>query len=508
MKRMEADVVVVSAGTAGLPAAVTAAEGGASVIVFEKRSFTGGTGNVGSQVTAVGSRLQREQGITLTSAELFKIHMDYTHWRADARLVKTFYDNCGQTIDWLEKEGVELAGIMPPHHRSIYPVTHGMVGGTHMVMKTLTDRARELGVPILLKTPVQKILKEGGRITGVVAKDEFGEEIRVKAKAVVIATGGFGANKEMVRKYTGYELGKDIYSFRISGITGDGIRMAWEVGAAKTEMIMQLIFSVPQPYHGAVGASFDFAALFEPCIIMVNLLGERFLSEEAISDTTFGGNAIARQKDRVAITIIDDDTRKYCEAKGVGKFPGGEKTRRRSMSEETEKFLKERGRWALAKELKVTGDETLDILIQRARDKGYKHLFMVNSLEELCAQTGMDPDGLRATIDEYNKFCEAGNDPIFDKKPENLRPIKKPPFYAARVYPSAYGTLGGIKINHKMEVVDEQFRVIPGLYAAGVDANAMYGDSYTRFIGGNTQGFALTSGRMAGLNALEYIKTV
>jgi fumarate reductase flavoprotein subunit len=460
----------------------------------------------------VGSRLQREQGITVTSAEMFKIHMDYAHWRADARLVKAFYDNSGSTADWLEKEGVEFSGIMGPHGRSQYPVTHGFVGGTHMVMKTLTDRAMELGIPILLKTTVQKILKEGGRITGVVAKDEFGEEIRVKAKAVVIATGGFGANKEMVKEYTGYELGKDIYSFRISGITGDGIRMAWEVGAAKTEMIMQLIFSLPQPYHGPVGTSFDFAALCDPATLMVNLLGERFVSEEAISDTTFGGNAIALQKDRVAIAIIDDDTRKYCEAKGTGPFPGGRaamrKMMRRAMSEETEKFLKEKGRWALAKELKETGDETLDILIQRARDKGYKHLFMTNSLEELCAQTGMDLNGLQATIDEYNKFCEAGSDPIFDKKPENLRPVKKPPFYAARLYPSAYGTLGGIKINHKTEVLDEQFRVIPGLYAAGVDANAMYGDSYTRFIGGNTQGFAVTSGRMAGLNALEYIKTV
>lgn len=506
MKKMEADVVVVSAGTAGLPAAVTAAEGGASVIAFEKRSFTGGTGNVGSMVTGVGSRLQREQGITLTSAELYKIHMDYTHWRADARLVKAFYDNTGPTIDWLETEGVEFSGIMALG-RSVYPVTHGIAGGSHMMMRVLTDRARELGAQILLKTSVTKILKEGGRIVGVVAKDEFGKEIRVKTKAVIIATGGFGANKEMVREYTGYELGRDMYSFRISGITGDGIRMAWEVGAAKTEMIMQLIFSLPYPYHGPVGTSFDFAALCDPSVIMVNLSGERFLNEEIISDTTFGGNAIARQKDKVAITIIDEDTRAYCEAKGVGKFPGGQETRRRSMAEETEKFLKERGRWALAKELKVTGDETLDILIQRARDKGYKHLFMANSLKELCAQTGMDLDGLRTTIDEYNEFCEAGCDAVFDKKPENLRPIKKPPFYAARLYPSAYGTLGGIKINYKTEVVDEQFRVIPGLYAAGVDANAMYGDSYTRFIGGNTQGFAVTSGRMAGLNALEYIKT-
>lgn len=502
---MEADVVVISAGTAGLPAAVTAAEGGASVIVFEKRNFTGGAGNVGSMVIGAGSRIQREQGITISSGELYKIHMDYTHWRPDARLVKAFYDNTGSTIDWLEKEGVEFSGIMALG-RTRYPVTHGIAGGSHIMIRTLTSRAEELGVKIMLKTPVQKILKDGGRIVGVVAKEESGEEIRVKSKVVIVATGGFGANKEMVKEYTGFELGRDIFSFRIPGMTGDGIRMAWEVGAARSEMMMQLIFSLPQPYHGAVGTSFELAAFCDPGAIMVNLLGERFINEEIISDTTFGGNAIARQKDRVAFAILDENTREYCDSKKPG-FPGGKAAMRRSMAEETEKFLKEHGAWALAKDLKVTGDETLDVLIQRAKKKGYKHLFMADSLEELCAQTGIDPEGLKATINDYNRFCSTKCDAVFDKKPENLRPIKKPRFYAARFYPSAYGTLGGIKINYKTEVLDDKFRVIPGLYAAGVDANAMYGDSYTRFLGGNTQGFAVTSGRMAGLNALEYIKT-
>ena len=162
----------------------------------------------------------------------------------------------------------------------------------------------------------------------------------------------------------------------------------------------------------------------------------------------------------------------------------------------------------MAKELKETGDETLDILIQRARDKGYKHLFMTNSLEELCAQTGMDLNGLQATIDEYNKFCEDGSDPIFNKKPENLRPVKQPPFYAARLYPSAYGTLGGIKINHKTEAITKNFDVIPGLYAAGSDANSLYGDTYIIILPGNTLGFALNSGRIAGENATKYVKSI
>jgi fumarate reductase flavoprotein subunit len=507
VKTKEADLVVIAAGTAGLPAAVTAAEGGASVIVLEKRSFVGGAGNVGSMIIGVNSRLSKSLGITLTSAELFKIHMDYTHWRADARLVKAFYDNTGPTIDWLEKQGVEFSGIMGAHGRSQYPVTHGITGGTHILIRTLEDRAKEMGVEILLNTAAQKILKEKGRITGVIARNVKGEEVKIKAKAVVVATGGFGANKEMVREYTGYDLGKDIFSFRISGITGDGLRMAWEAGAAKTNMIMQLIFSLPQPYHGPVGTSFDFMALVDPSAIMVNLNGERFLPEDSLSDTTFGGNAIALQPKKVVFSIIDEDIRAACDAKGVGMFPGGDDNKRRSMAVETERFLKEKGRWALAKELKITGDETTDVLMRRAQEKGYKYLHIADSLDELCEITGIDPAGFKATLAEYDRFCEDGCDAVFAKAPEYLRPIKKPPFYVAQLYPSAYGTLGGIKINYKTEVLNENSWVIPGLYAAGVDANAIYGDSYTRFLGGNTQGFAVTSGHMAGQSVLNYLQS-
>ena len=105
MKELEADVAVISAGTAGLPAAVTAAEGGASVIICEKKNRTGGALPSG-QIIAAGSNAQRRKGITITSRELFEIHMNYMHWLVDSRLVKTFYDESGPTIDWFEKLGI------------------------------------------------------------------------------------------------------------------------------------------------------------------------------------------------------------------------------------------------------------------------------------------------------------------------------------------------------------------------------------------------------------------
>jgi fumarate reductase flavoprotein subunit len=124
-------------------------------------------------------------------------------------------------------------------------------------------------------------------------------------------------------------------------------------------------------------------------------------------------------------------------------------------------------------------------------------------LEDLADQTGIDPVGLKATVDEYNGYCERGFDPIFNKSHRLLRPIKTPRFYAGKQLPGAYGSLGGIKINHKTEVLDKNWNKIPGLYAAGTDACSIYGDTYVFVLPGNTMGFAVNSGRIAGENAAE-----
>lgn len=507
MKNFETDVVVISAGTAGLPAAVTAAEGGARVIICEKKGRTGGA-LPGGQILAVGSNAQRRKGITITSRELFQIHMDYMHWLVDARLVKAYFDESGPTIDWFEKLGIEF-DVMD-HPTGHYPITH--MAAENARPRILTKKAEELGVKILLKTPVKKILKENGQITGVMAEGESGEEVQVKAKAVIVAAGGFGDNPDMIKEYTGFEWGKDIFSFRIKGSTGDGIRMAWEVGAARSNMIMQVIFGLPDMV-GPMGTSFDTMQFAQPNLL-VNVMGERFTTEDMMEDTSHLGNLISKQKDRCAFMIFDGATKKHYEEDGLDFGLGIRRAAQRQAARsprpnDTANPPEERNLDFDEPAILQTGDsEDLDVIIQKWLDKGYEHLFMTASLEELCAQTGIDRNGLLKTVAEYNQCCENGYDAVFQKDPKYLRPIKTPKFYAGRFFPSAYGSLGGIKINYKTEVLDNEDRPIPGLYAAGIDAGTIFSDTYTRFLYGNTMGFCVTTGRIAGKSALEYVKNL
>jgi len=500
MKQLETDIAIVGAGTAGLAAAVAAAEKGAKVIVFEKASTTGGTGNMGMGPFAVESKLQRRKNITLTREEAFKLFMDYTHWRVDARLVSSYINKSADTIDWLEKMGV-VWGAVEAYVRGSYATHHqvtppGGRTGTPMsaaaMMKCLTDRAIELGVKIQLQTTVKKLTKEKGRITGLVAEDRDGETIQVKAKAVMIATGGFGNNPDMIKKYTPYEWGKDLFSMRIPGMVGEGIRMAWEVGAGEEGMNMELTCMGGMPTRAMSGEITDSgamtAAMMSPVSsafgqpnLLVNLFGERFMNEGEMGNATFLGNAVARQKNRCAFIIFDGATAKYYVDNGYD--------------------------WLSAMFPSVKIDD-FDAEVRKAIERGNDGMFVASSLDELASKTGINAANLKKTVEEYNKACETGRDEIFHKRTLYLRPIKQPNFYAGRFFPSGYGSLGGIKVTWRLEVVTKDQDVIPGLYAAGVDANSVYADSYVFILPGNTMGFALNSGRMAGENAAEYAKSI
>jgi fumarate reductase flavoprotein subunit len=495
MKQLETEIAVVGAGTAGLAAAVASVEKGTKVAVFEKAATTGGTGSMGMGPFAVESRLQKIKQIGLTREQAFQIFMDYTHWRVDARLVSNYINKSAGTLAWLEQMGVEFLepeAYFPGSNFTWHTVKSpagrrgGMAAAT--MMKVLTERASEIGVKIFLQTPVKKILKESGRIVGLIAQDRNGEDIQAKAKAVIIASGGFGDNPEMIKKFTPYEWGKDLFSMRVPGMVGEGIRMAWEVGAGDDYMNMEIVYNMPAIVTNPAERRRDPAtmvmtmlvtsAFYQPSLL-VNLQGERFINEGIMGNTTFTGNAIARQNKRCAFSIFDDVTRKHYEEESFDHVF--------TMSQ-------------------ITKAENLGAILKQAIERGNENVFIANSVDELAHKTGVNPDGLRKTVDEYNIACATGRDEIFHKDPNYLRPVKQPPFYAARFFPSAYGTLGGIKINHRTEVLTKDFDVIPGLYASGVDANAIYGDSYVFVLPGNTMGFALNSGRMAGENASEYAK--
>jgi fumarate reductase flavoprotein subunit len=148
----------------------------------------------------------------------------------------------------------------------------------------------------------------------------------------------------------------------------------------------------------------------------------------------------------------------------------------------------------------------LDRELEKAVKSGSTEVFEADSIRKLAEKIGADPDVLQSTVDEYNGYCEKGHDDLFAKDPKYLRPLKGPKYYAVKARTIFLGTLGGIKINHRMEVVDKKGNAIPGLYAGGYDAGGMYGDSYS--IGkssGLSSSFATNSGRIAGKNALKYI---
>lgn len=485
MTKLETDVVVIAAGVSGLSACNAAVEKGVKVIALEKASVTGGTGNMGMGPFGIESPIQRLKQMGPTKEEAFKAMMHYTHYQVDARLVSAYFDKATTTIEWLQNMGVEFVDALP-YFPGGWPTWHivapGGEGCARNLYRILTEKAKEKGVEILLQTPVKKIIKQGGKITGVVGEDRNGEKVEVACKAAIVATGGFGDNPQLIKKFTGFQWGVDMQSFRIPGLAGDGLKMAWEVGAYQTEMKMEMIFLPPE------GEGTDDINPVDPELMEAfrqpnyfsNIMGERFMDESMIPNSTFTGNAITAQKNRCAFNIFDEGIRKamedrYEEIHYV--FP----------------FMRL---------------ERFDELIKKSKDVGYKYVYVADSLEDLAAQTGIDAKGLKAGIEEYNSFCERGYDPVFHKRRKSLRPLKTPKYYAMKFLPGAYGSLGGIKINYRAEVLDKEWNPIPGLYGAGTDANTIYGDSYPFILPGNTMGWALNSGRMAGESAAEYAKSI
>jgi len=474
----ETDVVVIGSGVSGLAAAVTTAEGGARVIVFEKERALGGTSNFFHGMFAVESDMQRERYITYSRDQAFKNIMDYSHWRANPRLVRAIVNESAATIAWLQQQGVEFtdATINIPDAPRTY---HLVKGKGEAVIKALITRAKELGVIIAPAVTVKQILKAGDRITGVIV-EENDEDMPVKAKAVIIASGGYANNKEWIKKYTGFELEAEIIPIGNVDKMGDGIRMAFEVGAADEGLgVLEIFRTGPIGLEFAMGSNIEHVAS-QPDL-WVNNQGERFCDESVAFVDTYVGNVNARQKECYSYSIFDTSIVQQLTDNGVVKamvmdFPPG--TRTTDLARELEAALR----------------------------KPNDNVFEADSIPELAEKTGVNPEALKATVDEYNGYCEKGHDDLFAKDPKYLRSLKGPKFYAIKARTVFLGTLGGIKINHKTEVVDKKGNVIPGLYAAGYDAGGMYGDGYSfKDSSGLSSSFATNSGRIAGKNALKYL---
>lgn len=482
MKIMNTDVAIVAGGPAGLAAAITAGENGLSSILFEKANTTGGAANMGMGPLGIGTKIQKLEFKDLSVEEAYDIHMKYTHYRVDGDLVSAYFDKSADTIEWLQDMGVEFAGAFKYFTESaatwhIVKPENGVIGprAAGPMVRIMTEKAKELGTEIYLETPVKSLIMEDGKCVGVRAVDSNGEEIECRAKAVVVATGGFGTNKEMIKNEFGLDLWENFFPFNVPGTSGDGLNMMWEAGAQKFGANIEMIFQMKDNM-----SHFMLDACFRQPALLVNQKGVRFMDEGQMGNTTFTGNAINLQPGKYAYCIMDRNLIKHYAKNGPDIF---------DIVHPAEAFHMFEG------------------AAEQTKASGYDCYYEAETIEELAEKLGIDPDVLSNTLDEYNDMCDVNLDHQFHKNPAYLRPItgRKGGFIAVRFYIAAYGTIGGVRTNKLGEVLDANLEPIPGLYSAGSDCNTIYGDSYNFTLPGNTMGFAINSGRMAGEAIADYI---
>lgn len=479
-KQLEADVVCIGGGACGLAAALTAGMGGATVIVFEKQGEFGGMTNWAEGMFAVESKYQKRMKLPYTVEDRFKAHMESTHWEANPRLVRAFMEKTASTIEWLEGLGCEFAGVVAhftggPFVWHVFKHTFGVTAspGRELIGELVMRTQERKNIKLFLETRVKRIVRERGKITGVIAEDKKGNTINVKCKAVVCATGGYGDKREWVEKYC--KAGKNIKSFMEAKQTGDAIQMAWDVGAAAEGMGVMQAFTFM--LDELPNTQLMITAL-QPNL-WINERGERFCDESIISMFPEITNQMSRQPNARAFNIIDQNMVELLKTKGL-LFTLGEYLEPGSKLNKIDAELK-RG----VKENKVLA---------------------ANSISELAAKLGIDAKVLKATVDEYNECCDKNLDVLFAKDRRYLNSVKKPPFYALKIGVVLGITEGGIKINHRAEVIDEDYNVIPGLYAGGCAAGGMVGEAYIILTTGGSCSFAVNSGRIAGESILEYLK--
>lgn len=500
------DIVIMGSGMAGICAADAALARGYQVTVFEKKPYQGGA----VSNCPIGFVTIRNERAFQDAA--FKLLYEFSNYNADPAVIRNYVRNSWRTKEYIERLGVtmfpvnmlELEDIGNPKFADGFPtaiMAHGDFyitagrgkghAGALICLNAMRDITKRGGI-YHLNTPVTDLVQdEDGNVCGVIAvNNETGEQIEVECKAVIIASGGIMEDREMMKQYTGFTFtdyncsgdGNVLFNcFPDSGETGDGQKLAWKLGGAKTAITVTGHNLVPGP--GIVADSpwivfNETRTIQEQPFLWVNKKGERFIDESISNNHMAISTGIANQPGRVSYIVFDEDTRLMLENRGVDymyfMFPVQQLT-------------------------DIPGQ------FRKLRDEiGNKHIFLSATIEELCAEAGIDAEGMKETLERYNRFCDNGVDEDYFKDAAYLYPVRRGPFYAMRVYCAGYDTIGGIKVNGKMQVVTGEGDAIGGLYAAGDNMlTALYGDPPTGGCAGAY--FAMPFGFAAGESVCDQL---
>jgi flavocytochrome c len=467
-KHYETDVAIVGAGGAGVAAGIEARDAGAHAIAFEQSADAGGAAIIsGGGCFIVGSPLQKAMGIHDTPDLAFN---DWIAWggpSADAVWARYYIEHTLHDLyHWAERLGVKWADLKAQEGNSVLRWTRPERNGLGL-MSCLIKSFRSKGGEIISETEVTALTREGARVTGFEGRDvRTGAPISVRSKAVVVATGGFNSNLEMVLEFAP-ALAKDrILAGSGVGSTGNGHKLVREVGGYLTHMdhIWFYVYATPDYRDPAQRRGLVFRLV--PGNIWVNQQGRRF-HNEARSGGNSGTPAVMAQKPRHAWAIMDTPMTATMEIADPYYRDGDSVSRTRVM------------------ELLNTSP-----FIRKA-----------DTLAELAKNMDVDVPAFLATVERYNAaFAQRlDTEPDFGKPLNASKPFDTPPFYAVQIFLLARKNFGGVKTDLQCRVLDKHFEPIRGLYAAGEVAGMAGGHINGRAgLEGTMLGPAIFSGRVAG----------
>lgn len=496
VETVETDVVVIGGGNAGLFAAAAAAEEGARVVLLEKTPQVGA--NCREWIGALGSSMQQEKGVEIDKHEVIEQLCFYASHRCDQRLIRLWADHSGETVDWLDAVVREQdpsacvfletdVGAEDHGAYKTFAMQHNVQNDDEKLksLDFVAKKVEELGVDVRVSTAMKQLEREDGgtgRVSGVLAESKDGY-VRVNAsKGVIIATGGYCSNVDMMTAKNKMAV-DHCTALEAPGESnnGDGIRAALWAGAAMDEQPTVMVFDRGGVPAGAKGG----CAYTQPGImthigsqpfLKVNKDGERFCNESVPYDFMYAAGSLER--DGVYCEIWDANWVQQVEqfhtlaCSRIIPSPTGGHVQIFNVESETGMM-----------------EETLipaGVVVES------------DTLEGLAEKLQIPAKAFVESVERYNELCEKGVDEDFGKEGYRMLPLDTPPFRAATIGGQLLCTLDGLRVNTDLQVLDGNHDPIPGLYAAGNDSGGFFANNYPELLPGVACGRTITFGRLAG----------
>lgn len=481
----DTDVAIIGAGAAGLTAAMGIVDAGLSCIVVEK----GGSVGVCNASMAGGPAMantcvQKAEGEEVSVETLFKYMYDFSNMTVNGNLLRNVIGCSGETVDKMVEVGVEMY-LRPDVYGAGFRARHGFNQAGVARFAPIQEYVESKGGQFVFNNAGKKLVKDGDTVTGIIVEDvDTGALTQINAKAVLIATGGYLGNEDMIHEHFGNIKLNPLGNTKSDGA---GINMVLDAGGMKDRNWAICGNEFAGSNQKAGGWWFNFNQNFKWPVyggLLVNRNGDRFMNEEIFAKKALSLGGEASVREGLFYSVIDEKYMQGVAEKGIVEYLGGNLEN-----------------WYVG--VMSIGDAKLDqapSTVQEAIDQGWG--FKADTIEELAEHFGLT--NLPETVAAYNAACETGMDEQFYKDPMFLLPVSEGPFYVFEYEPSAWCTFGGVKVDNKLRALNADQQVIPGLYVAGVDAGSMYTSPY--YINeGATLGLSFSSGTYAAKKIAEDI---